>query len=165
MRNWFRTAILAGILFCAIWYYHIWEHWESHATGSYNCPPTGCPGGVAHNYNFFSGWGSDWIPSVITVFGLMLGYWWHNRCQVSGCLWLSRPHPTAAGNKACFVHHPESKLTKVMMHARHHDALKVQGTLDEIHRHVQELSPNAGLFRAPNSPVEAPGDPESGVTK
>ncbi|MGH3300967.1 MAG: hypothetical protein ACRDOK_04615 [Streptosporangiaceae bacterium] len=124
-RRWGRyvsLALLAGLVFCAVFFWSAWERWEAHATGSYNCPPGGCPGGVARNYNFFSGWGSDFIPSIITVLGLAVGYWWHNQCHVSGCLWLSLPHTTDAGDKACWRHHPHKKLTHELLLRRHHIA-------------------------------------------
>lgn len=151
MRKLWWLFPVAALVAAAVVFYHQWERWEAHATGSYNCPPAGdgCVNGVPHNYSFFSGWGSDFIPAIITVLGLLIVYWWHNQCHVSGCFWLGLPHPTAAGHRACFIHHPESKLTHVRLHEQHHKALAADAKLDEIHRHVSALTPQAGQFPPP----------------
>lgn len=127
-RMWICFGVLA--LAAAVVFYPTWERWEAHATGSYNCPPGGCVGGVAHNYNFFSGWGSDWIPSVISVLGIALLAWWHTQCHVSGCFWPTRK-TTAAGDRACWLHHPHRgiEMTKELLHHRHRTATPEQVTV------------------------------------
>ena len=149
------TVFVAAVVVLPTVFWHAAEHWIAHATGSYNCPPSGngngCINGTPHNYPFFSGWGSDFIPAIITVCGLLAGYWWHNQCHVSGCFWVGLPHRTAAGDRACFVHHPEAKLTHLRLHERHHAVLAADDKLDEIHRHVSALTPEAGNFPPPDA--------------
>ncbi|HEY2641673.1 MAG TPA: hypothetical protein VGI66_17525 [Streptosporangiaceae bacterium] len=122
LGRYLTLLFLIVLVFCTVYFWTAWIRWEAYATGSYNCPKSGCPGGVAHNYNFFSGWGSDFIPSIITVLGLAVGYWWHNQCHVSGCYWLSLPHTTAAGDKACWRHHPHKRMTHELLLHRHRTA-------------------------------------------
>lgn len=82
------------------------QHWVSYNTGSYNLP------GYPHNYNFFSGFGSD--LSEITLFFALLATILHqariHNCEVHGCWRLGR-HATAANHKVCRKHHPDSVLT------------------------------------------------------
>lgn len=85
------------------------QHWLAYATGSYNCPKTGCPGGVAHNYNFFSGSGSD-IGEITLVSIAIAAFatWWHKiNCHVDGC-WRIGKHDKAGGEySVCRKHHNE----------------------------------------------------------
>jgi hypothetical protein len=142
MRKIWILPFCAGLAVVVL-FYPAWQYWISHGTGSYNTP------GTAHNYNFYSGFGSDIIPAFLTILGLGIGFWWHNQCHVGGCFWYAR-RTTAAGDRACFIHHPEGALTKVVLHARHHAARSDSDKLDEIHRHVSSMSPDAGNFSPPN---------------
>lgn len=82
------------------------QHWISYNTGSYNIP------GTAHNYNFFSGFGSD--LSEVTLFfaavSLILHLYRVHNCEVTGCMRIGR-HDTAAGHTVCRKHHPDAQLT------------------------------------------------------
>jgi hypothetical protein len=89
----------------AIVFYHDWQHWLAYATGSYNCPRTGCPGGVAHNYNFFSGAGSD-ITELAIVGGILGMYHKHN-CHDPGC-WRIGRH-SVDGTPWCNRHHQAAR--------------------------------------------------------
>src|ERR1700735_5008687 len=89
-----RGNFLASLLFLAvvaivIWW-HPFEHWLAYATGSYNTP------GVAHNYNFFSGSGSDLGEYAIAGAVLSgLGAWYHkHNCHTDRCYRVGK-HPTA----------------------------------------------------------------------
>jgi hypothetical protein len=113
-KLWLLPAAIAGVL--AWYYWHQYEHWLAFATGSYNVP------GIAHNYNFNSGFGSIVLPPMITLTGIALGFWWHHQCHVAGCFWYARK-VTAAGDRACWIHHPDRKLTAHHIHVRHHEAL------------------------------------------
>lgn len=120
-RRVFLLAVTGAIVFAAVWFYHGWQHWLSHGTGSYNCPSSGCPGGSPHNYNFNSGFGSILLPPVITLAGLGIGLWWKNQCGIKGCYWPAR-RTTDAGDRACWRHHPHPHLTVELLHRRHHAA-------------------------------------------
>ena len=116
--------VVGGSLALWVWWHPI-EHWFAHGTGSYNTP------GSPHNYNFNSGAGSIWIPvfatPAITLTGLAAGFWWHHQCHVDGCLRYAR-RVTAAGDRACWVHHPDRvPLTERLLHARHHEVKKATG--------------------------------------
>jgi hypothetical protein len=92
------------VVFLTVWFYHVWQFWLSHATGSYNTP------GSPHNYNAFSGSLSD--VGEYTIAGGMWGnvvmlwrihtchrYWWcwrHGHHQLEGT-----PY------KLCNRHHPD----------------------------------------------------------
>ena len=89
------------------------QHWLAYNTGSENVP------GVAHNYNFPSGIGSIIIPPVLNGLALLAVLWWHNQCHVDGCYWYAR-RKTAAGDLACWRHHPDRKLTVADIRQRHH---------------------------------------------
>ena len=95
-------------IFLAFWFYHQWQHWLAYATGSYNVQ------GVAHNYNFFSGSGSDIGEYVIvtSVVGSSLLVWRTHTCQ--GVWWCWRhPHHALDGTpyKLCTKHHPDDVPT------------------------------------------------------
>lgn len=52
------------------------------------------------------------------------GFWWHHQCAVSRCWWYAR-RVTAAGERACFLHHPHRRRTAAEVRAAHHAALGV----------------------------------------
>lgn len=74
-------------------------------------------------YGWWSGSGSVIIPLAvqISVFGAI--WWWHHQCTVHHCYWPSR-RLTAAGERACFKHHPHPKPTAQDIHRRHHAILR-----------------------------------------
>jgi hypothetical protein len=47
--------------------------------------------------------------------------WWHHQCAVDGCWWYAR-RTTAAGERACWRHHPEPHRTARDLHHAHHAA-------------------------------------------
>lgn len=72
-------------------------------------------------YAFWSGSGSvllPWFLNGLTLAGL---FWWHNQCHVHRCYWYAR-RKTAAGEPACWRHHPEPKRTVEDLHEAHHAA-------------------------------------------
>lgn len=103
--------VVAGL--AAYWAFFGLQHWLSYETGSENTamPP--------HNYNFFSGFGSIILPPVLNGFAFAAVFWWHNQCGVHGCYWYAR-RATAAGERACWQHHPEKKVTAGDLRMRHH---------------------------------------------
>lgn len=89
-------------------------HWLSHWLGLDNVA-----GAV---YAWWSGSGSvvlPWLLNALTFAGL---FWWHHQCSVHGCWWYAR-RTTAAGEKACWLHHPNRKRTVEDVHAAHHERL------------------------------------------
>jgi hypothetical protein len=101
-KLWFLPAIVALVL---TWYYYAeWQHWISHATGSYDVP------GVAHHYNFFSGFGSDLGEYVIatSIFSHVAILWRIHTCHYSWWCW-RHPHHDLEGTpfKICGYHHPD----------------------------------------------------------
>jgi len=69
-------------------------------------------------YGFHSGFGGSWIPAYA---GLLLLFWWHHQCGVHGCYWYAR-RTTAAGERACWRHHPEPRRTVHDLRRAHHEA-------------------------------------------
>ena len=51
--------------------------------------------------------------------------WWHHQCGVHRCYWYAR-RTTAAGERACWKHHPHPRRTVEDMRAAHHAALKAR---------------------------------------
>lgn len=117
------VTFAAAVMAAAVIFYDQWQHWLAYATGSYNCPKTGCPGGVAHNYNFFSGSGSDigQITLVGSIVALIVTTLRKNNCEVHGCWRLGR-HQTAAGHVVCRRHHPDDHLTAEAVAEAHEEA-------------------------------------------
>lgn len=95
--------------------WHLIQYWLSRQTGSLNTP------GTPPNYNFFSGFGSIILPPLLNGLVLAAVFWWHNQCGVTGCYWYAR-RKTAAGERACFLHHPHKKRTVEEIHTAHHAA-------------------------------------------
>jgi hypothetical protein len=77
----FVTMVLLFGAILAVHFYHVWQHWLAFATGSYNLP------GVAHNYNFLSGSGSDISElGILATLALLLAHAvLRNNCHTKGC--------------------------------------------------------------------------------
>jgi hypothetical protein len=119
------VIVLWGITALVIWY-HSWQHWLSHGTGSYDTP------GVAHHYNFFSGSGSD--LGYVTILGGLVTIIWHiysaHNCHDPegwlpwGC-WRIGKYQAAGGQfKLCYKHHPDhmgKKPTRELIHCLHQE--------------------------------------------
>jgi hypothetical protein len=88
-------------------------HWFLHYTGSDNTS------GVW--YGFWSGFGSIILPPLLNALAVAAVFWWHHQCHVGGCFWYAR-RTTAAGERACWMHHPDRKRTADDIHAAHHAA-------------------------------------------
>jgi hypothetical protein len=73
-------------------------------------------------YGFHSGLGG---ATYITLPVVFTAFWWHHQCGVSGCFWYAR-RTTAAGERACFRHHPHKRRTVRDIREAHHQALKAQ---------------------------------------
>ena len=107
------VLLLASGVLAAAWYaWHPVVHWIAYATGSYNTSAS------PHNYNYNSGFGSIIEPPLITLAGVVALFWWHHQCHVGGCFWYAR-RVTAAGDRACWKHHPENQLSASGMLRRH----------------------------------------------
>lgn len=72
-------------------------------------------------YAFYSGSGSVILPPLLTGAVVGAGFWYHHQCSVHGCFWYAR-RTTAAGDRACFRHHPSPKRTAEDVHAAHYRA-------------------------------------------
>lgn len=126
-RSAYLVIVLAIIAAAVSWRFGF-QHWLAHATGSYNCPPAGCPGGSPHNYNFWSGSGSD--IGQVTLIGIAATAalaWWHKiNCHTAGC-WRIGRHEKAGGEfvvcRRCHNkiegHQPGHKLTIEHLRERH----------------------------------------------
>lgn len=147
IRKVFWVVVVAGSISTWLWW-GPFEHWISYSTGSYNTP------GSPHNYNYNSGFGSIVESVGLTWLGIGIAVWWNNQCHVAGCYWPGLSHRTQAGDRACWRHHPESKLSAEKLRLRHHEAAIVEAKLDEIHRHVTAISPEAGKFTPDQQPPE-----------
>jgi hypothetical protein len=128
LAGWWIAAIL--LVASAVWWYHGWQHWISHGTGSYNTP------GSPHNYNYNSGFGSIWEPSALTLGGVAFMFYWHHQCHVTGCLRYAR-RTTAAGERACWRHHPDrgKVITAAHLLERHLHHLGHHGEADHGREH------------------------------
>jgi hypothetical protein len=69
-------------------------------------------------YGFHSGFGG---AAYIGLPAVAAGFWWHHQCGVHRCYWYAR-RTTAAGERACWKHHPHPKRTAEDLHAAHHEA-------------------------------------------
>jgi hypothetical protein len=100
------AAILVGGITYIVHTYHTWQHWLAYATGSFNVS------GVAHNYNFFSGSGSD--ISELGIFSALAVILYHacrhGNCHMHGC-WRIGGYPVG-DFKVCRKHHAESTGVK-----------------------------------------------------
>src|SRR5258708_36183697 len=104
--------VILALIPVVVFFYPEWQHWLSHATGSYNCPPSGCPGGSAHNYNAFSGSISDIGLYTIGVSGVanLTVVWKAHTCHLHWWCWRTAGYPLEGTDyKLCHVHHPDKK--------------------------------------------------------
>lgn len=108
------TAALLGLSALAIWHGQA-RRWSAVHTGSVNTP------GTPPDYNFFSGFGSIILPPLLNGLAVAAVFWWHHQCHVSGCWWYAR-RTTAAGERACWKHHPRPRRTAADIRAAHHSA-------------------------------------------
>ncbi len=69
-------------------------------------------------YGFHSGFGG---AAYIDLPVVLAAFWWHHQCGVHGCYWYARC-TTAAGERACFRHHPSPRRTAGDVHDAHHAA-------------------------------------------
>jgi hypothetical protein len=76
-------------------------------------------------YAWWSGSGSVLIPLAVQLLIVGLLWWWHHQCTVHRCWWPAR-RKTAAGERACWRHHPEPRPTAGDVHAAHHAAKGVK---------------------------------------
>jgi hypothetical protein len=75
-------------------------------------------------YGLWSGFaGGVRVFEWFVILGLI---WWHHQCSVSRCYWYAR-RTTAAGERACWKHHPTPKRTVGEVHAAHHAARRKAG--------------------------------------
>lgn len=82
------------------------QHWITVHTGSSNSA------GVAPNYNFWSGFGSDLGEYVIVsslAGGIAMSARKHN-CHVHGCPWIGRYHLAGGQYVVCRKHHPDAAI-------------------------------------------------------
>ncbi len=79
---------------------------------------------------WWSGSGSVIVPLFVSILIFGAGWYWHNQCEVDGCRWPARRR-TAAGERACFRHHPRPKPTVQDLRARHHAALRASRSSNE----------------------------------
>ncbi len=73
----------------------VFQHWLAHATGSYDTP------GSAHNYNFWSGFGSD--LGELTIITALIGTYFKHNCHMKHCLRIGRH--VVNGTPWCNKHH------------------------------------------------------------
>jgi hypothetical protein len=152
-----RYRILAGLTLAAailfgIWWDHSGQTWLAIHTGTDYCvnlPPGDVT--VCKAYGFWSGFGSDLgeyavVASLVSSAVLALR---HINCHEPGC-WRVGRYPVAGGEfKMCHIHHPDfggahpSREYILSLHAAHR---RMDEKLDEIHRHVTALAPQAGRF-------------------
>jgi hypothetical protein len=69
-------------------------------------------------YGFHSGFGG---AAYIDLPIVAAAFWWHHQCGVHRCYWYAR-RTTAAGERACWKHHPRPRRTVADLHAAHHAA-------------------------------------------
>jgi hypothetical protein len=100
----FWMLLIAGLVaLCVFWSFGV-QHWIAWYTGSYNTS------GVAHNYNFWSGFGSDLGEYVIatSIFGGAIAAWRVHTCHAVWWCWRRPLHQLGSSPyKVCHVHHPE----------------------------------------------------------
>lgn len=83
------------------------------------CFPHGQPTVI---YNELSGFLGLIGPPLITLAGVTVLWWWHHQCHVHRCFWPT-VRVTAAGERACWRHHPQRRRTVADIAAAHHAAL------------------------------------------
>lgn len=73
-------------------------------------------------YGFSSGSGSILLPWLMQALTIGLLFWWHHQCGVDGCYRYAR-RTTAAGERACWRHHPSPRRTVQDIHHAHRQQL------------------------------------------
>lgn len=116
-------AALLGLAALASRYGQV-RRWGAVHTGSLNSP------GTPPNYDFYSGFGSIILPPVLNGLAVAAVFWWHHQCHVNRCWWYAR-RTTAAGERACWLHHPDGKRTAAEVAAAHEQAREERGGLGE----------------------------------
>lgn len=107
-------CVIAGFVLLAVFWSFGVQHWIAWYTGGYNCPKAGCPGGSPHDYNFWSGFGSDIGEYVVATsfLGAAITVWRTNTCHLHWWCWRRPLHPVAdSPYKVCHVHHPDDVMT------------------------------------------------------
>lgn len=74
-------------------------------------------------YAWWSGSGSVILPWILNSLTVAALFWWHHQCHVSGCWWYAR-RTTAAGERACWRHHPHPRRTAADLLTAHHAAIR-----------------------------------------
>jgi hypothetical protein len=72
-------------------------------------------------YGWWSGQAGGLQPLEWLALGVLI--WWHHQCGVHRCYWYAR-RTTAAGERACWRHHPDPVRTARDVRAAHHAAAK-----------------------------------------
>lgn len=91
-------------------------HLLVHAAGC----DAGAPYGTFVPADFWAGIAGSFAVGLAVC---LPAWWWRNQCTVHHCYWPAR-RTTAAGERACFRHHPHPKRTVEDLHAAHHAALE-----------------------------------------
>jgi len=79
---------------------------------------------------WWDGAGSVLVPYVLSAATFGAIFWWHHQCAVQGCYWYAR-RTTAAGERACWRHHPHKKRTVKDIHDAHHAAVAAENSAGE----------------------------------
>lgn len=124
------AAVIVGIIVAAVLGVRLSDaqHWAAVHTGSSNVQ------GVAQNYNFWSGFGSDLGEYVVVtsiVGGIVLAARKHN-CHVQGCPWIGRYHVAGGDYVVCRKHHPDAAIREkqadhLHIHRKHQEHVDRQG--------------------------------------
>jgi hypothetical protein len=149
------AAVAAAIAF-GIWWPLGGQGWLAIHTGTDYCAAPATT--VCRSYGFWSGFGSVFPWSVLTLGGVFAGIAAGLRainCHEKGCPRIGR-YPVAGGRfKYCGMHHPDWKGKHpprehiLSVHAMH---LSQTRLLNEIHKHVSAMTPRSGDF--PPEPKE-----------
>ena len=104
------------IIVVLIQFYPVWQHWIAYETGSSNTQ------GTAHDYNYWSGFGSVFPWSMGTLGSLITLIWVHTKkanCHTHKCLRIGS-YPVG-DYKVCKKHHLEVTGTHpTVEHIQHH---------------------------------------------
>ena len=105
-KLWWLPSFLLIVAVVVFW--HPVEYWIAHETGSYDTP------GTAHDYNFFSGFGSDLGEYVIidSIFSHTAMLWKMHTCHLHWWCWRSGSFQLGSTPyKLCHHHHPDDHPT------------------------------------------------------
>jgi hypothetical protein len=105
------AVIAVAAVACAVWWPHIRNEFFVL---------TGSRDEAGGYYGFNSGAGGAFYMSAVPAVLLL---YWHHQCGVHRCYWYAR-RTTAAGERACWRHHPSPKRSAEDVHAAHHAAAK-----------------------------------------